>query len=42
MEEDTNTDLKHALELAADVQHIKVDATTIGDVRSMFLYVTIQ
>ena len=37
---DTYMDLKHALELAADVQPIKVDATTIDDVRSKFLYVT--
>ena len=33
-------DLKHGLELAADVQPIKVDATMIEAVRSKFLYVT--
>ncbi|OMO66585.1 glycine--tRNA ligase 2, chloroplastic/mitochondrial-like protein [Corchorus capsularis] len=32
VEKNTNMDLKHALELAADVQPIKVDATTIEDV----------
>ena len=42
MEKDSNMDLKHALELAADVHHIKVDATKIGDIRGKFLYVTIQ
>ena len=34
-------DLKNGLELAADVQPIKVDATTVEDLRSKFLYVTI-
>ncbi|XWS35598.1 hypothetical protein CRYUN_Cryun20dG0010900 [Craigia yunnanensis] len=32
VEKEKNMDLKHALELAADVQPIKVDATTIEDV----------
>ncbi|KAA3471495.1 glycine--tRNA ligase, chloroplastic/mitochondrial 2 isoform X1 [Gossypium australe] len=32
VEKDKNMNLKHALELAADVQPIKVDATTIEDV----------
>lgn len=40
MEKNQNMDLKHALELAADNQPIKVDATTIEDVRSMFFCVT--
>uniref|UniRef100_A0A2N9HHV9 glycine--tRNA ligase n=1 Tax=Fagus sylvatica TaxID=28930 RepID=A0A2N9HHV9_FAGSY len=32
VEKDRNLDLKQALELAAEVQHIKVDASTIDDV----------
>ncbi|OMP07662.1 Glycine-tRNA ligase, beta subunit [Corchorus olitorius] len=32
LEKNRNMDLKHALELAADVQPIKVDATTVEDV----------
>lgn len=38
VEKDKNMNLKHALELAADVQPIKVDATTIEDVRSKFFF----
>uniref|UniRef100_A0A2N9FT46 glycine--tRNA ligase n=1 Tax=Fagus sylvatica TaxID=28930 RepID=A0A2N9FT46_FAGSY len=34
VEKDRNLDLKQALELAAEVQHIKVDASTIDDVRA--------
>lgn len=40
VEKDKNMDLKHALELAADFQPIKVDATTIEDVRCKFFCVT--
>ena len=37
VERDRNLDLKQALELAAEVQHIKVDASTIDDVRAKTL-----
>lgn len=35
MEKDKHLDLKQALQLAADVQPIKVEASTIDDVRTM-------
>ena len=35
VEKDKHIDLKEALQLAADVQPIKVEASTVDDVRTM-------